>query len=1421
MRLWITVLLAIGIGLCYASGTAPELHLLERAVCSASSPSITVLKSNFKAPLAFCKWWSRNNARVRSPIPALSIDQVSDVCSCVVRRPSVLGRKLVGSDKPHAPTKNKALDLLLDNLGRPLSFCRFWLKVSRPKSPLPAIPDALVVTSVCKLVTASATTSTKTTSTTRSSSKTTTVTTTTANPTTSKTLTSTEAASSTSSLTTAKPSTTLLSTTFPSTTLPSTISLSMTSTVSAGATLYPIQDPAVPRDAVTNLVPAKTITLEYAEKREGGLATSIIFDMLYPSVPLENSAFILDLSCTNDTLSFRVSNEAAAAAIALWPQRMVLVTRDGVNCQTTTERGAYLSSAWGTKRKRDTTYTFRTSQKRWADVAESMNIRFGTNHGGDADNFTSSSVNRYTHSSTTTSSASSTSTTSLASSTSTTSSTSSTTTSRLTSISSTYTTASPTTSIKQATRTTTTTTGQVTTTTPTSIPPTAPPTSSATSTTTIRTIRSLYNDLSPAARNLVDILQNNVAKAANGDTILQAMNPALITFPSVTMSPNDTVALAAAEAAFAAAGMDTPDKMEEAASKAMAKELTDTCPYPKTLNGRRRRSLIAREVCPARSVTPLSRRGDDDEPSGWDVAKSAACDTQLGEAVGVVSEGLGLLIDAGCAAADLYEAKDAIKCFFLGCTPTPPPPPVYVYDFDWAWKWKDVGLPDNTDVVWWNDGSTLTCVDCKYDIKDFRVKGQMRIILATGEIISSSFNVSEIASASLIYRLNAKRSVGYSWEAAAPTQVLATIQVPGIFQINPTIVISLGVYFRTSVALDVTGGAYFDWPKASAEINLRTSNVFHRSGWAPNINVVEPVFTKAGTVALIPRVRRLYTLDWKVLDNVIKGGATFTSQTSVGFNTEFLETATGKCAKEQLRVVSYASNEQYCKMPKASKWLARYGITTEVSSPLNVNAGTRPEKCVDVPLDRPTLDEINQLRASAGPYCTSYISYIAPVTPVYTLSSVYTPTTTSTTSTSTITTTPTSWTTSTVTNSVTLCSPFISTATAVGTGTQSLFVPAGLRKRDDFYRSVPTKAADLKRRYVAPPALVAAWGRNKISFACSQVATGTLTSTYASATTTLQSGTITNTHTAFTNVAAPAVTSSSTLRIASMIQTACATYTQSAYSSCPLQNQATCFQITGHGPSAIEGKTLGLSGNNLSPRFDHPAATFYIDCKGHVRSATDYRWLSGSFATSLLTFEKASQFNSTNAATCSLDTATKAVTCNFRGNTGIYAFVPTASYVPVSPQAALIPDTRQFYASWKDSSDMAPGAAYVPLTLSYTEVTCPCVDPIASALDVPQLSEFSPWEPSCPAADGALYEMTFDDTSMWQWQCGAKMDGMAMDYAQGADLSMCWRKCGYQMDCTTVYADANGCSYWSKDGYYVSNPGVATGSGVGIKLKAV
>jgi len=145
--------------------------------------------------------------------------------------------------------------------------------------------------------------------------------------------------------------------------------------------------------------------------------------------------------------------------------------------------------------------------------------------------------------------------------------------------------------------------------------------------------------------------------------------------------------------------------------------------------------------------------------------------------------------------------------------------------------------------------------------------------------------------------------------------------------------------------------------------------------------------------------------------------------------------------------------------------------------------------------------------------------------------------------------------------------------------------------------------AVLARQAVATPAVVADWPATKISYACKQVATGTATTTYT-ATSTSTSGWTTLTRTVTANVNGPlsthTVVSTSTAYMGYVSTTVAGVATVTRGTSCPLQTQATCFEVKAYGRPHVEGKKLRYHKDSSMFSFldSQPGTVFYLTCDG-------------------------------------------------------------------------------------------------------------------------------------------------------------------------------------------------------------------------------
>ena len=102
---------------------APSSHSTKTA-CNSKDANLALLKESVQHPLAFCKFWAGSSYKNTSPFSTLSVNTISNVCLCVISKPSIVGSTV--HKKPHAASDVKYLQKLEDDVTSPLPFCKFW-----------------------------------------------------------------------------------------------------------------------------------------------------------------------------------------------------------------------------------------------------------------------------------------------------------------------------------------------------------------------------------------------------------------------------------------------------------------------------------------------------------------------------------------------------------------------------------------------------------------------------------------------------------------------------------------------------------------------------------------------------------------------------------------------------------------------------------------------------------------------------------------------------------------------------------------------------------------------------------------------------------------------------------------------------------------------------------------------------------------------------------------------------------------------------------------------------------------------------------------------------------------------------------------------------------------------------------------------
>ncbi|KFY85691.1 hypothetical protein V500_08192 [Pseudogymnoascus sp. VKM F-4518 (FW-2643)] len=273
------------------------------------------------------------------------------------------------------------------------------------------------------------------------------------------------------------------------------------------------------------------------------------------------------------------------------------------------------------------------------------------------------------------------------------------------------------------------------------------------------------------------------------------------------------------------------------------------------------------------------------------------------------------------------------------------------------------------------------------------------------------------------------------------------------------------------------------------------------------------------------------------------------------------------------------------------------------------------------------------------------------------------------------------------------------------------------------------------RQAVATPAVVADWPATKISYACKQVATGTATKTYT-ATSTLISGLTTVTQTVTANVNGPlstrTVMTTSTAYMGYVRTTVPGVATVTRGASCPLQTQATCFEVTAHGRPHVEGKKMRYYKDNGMFSFldSSPGTVFYVTCDGTLTMLNqgsrlilanskdqvthgDYvRFVTTAYAEAnpgIVEYGKCTKTPGSGQSASGLEVGELSCTL-FGENTFTvrdpFIFVQSWYADPWWPE-------WQWYPAWGPAEN--PGdwpnygtTVYYPIRLEYQDVVCPC-----------------------------------------------------------------------------------------------------------------
>ncbi|KAK5102798.1 hypothetical protein LTS08_003598 [Lithohypha guttulata] len=741
---------------------------------------------------------------------------------------------------------------------------------------------------------------------------------------------------------------------------------------------------------------------------------------------------------------------------------------------------------------------------------------------------------------------------------------------------------------------------------------------SMTATTTTTSVTSSSTSLSPGAQAMLDFIKNQLAYDPEENQMLINSSPE----PVVVGGGNDVVTdpelLDQLKDILQQDGLpDLDDLLDEAKDATDGSNICETpseppriCVVPATCNAptiaRKRPKRNANMSINALDLMPRDSHSHLEERSLEDVLEYVCSDwaeilLSPFEQIAQIQEIICGLKEAYDAAQDLYKLIKCLAnpfCFnppTVTITITYPPSTRWTYTYKWSASWS--GLNGYT-IVYGNPQNYIRCTDCSFSISDLTIDGAITYNVSAQTVTEARNTLRMSSVARLIMNLETNGPWTGKGTAFQSSLSLGNNQIDSMFSFSPIIVFSIGAQASANAPVSSTGGAVLSFNGAAVDLNYLNKAASNANGWQPAIQMTYPGFKNDAKINFSPVMATDIRIQMNVLKGVLNSYSAVTNQLAIGFDASYSELATSSCGAKQLALVSYVSSQGNAVFNGGAPQL------------LNKAVSNNPVKCYNVPQYFPTSEEISSLAQVGGDFCTSFIAYRPPISTIVTgtVTSLLSQTIETTTSVSTTTDISTSTITETLSTSlVATVSVTDRNTVSVGGGSDSL---VALQKR-----SPPTAVPQLVRRdSVATPALVTTWENDKISYACSQIATGTKTTTLYTSTSTTYTSTSTNTVTAtrFVGVDGPvaSVTVTTTRYIVtSMLSSTIALADPTTVTTeCPLQTQAACFKVKAHGVDLIEGQYLGTGlfpdrgfsvlGANSNPN----DGIFYLDNTGKLIS---------------------------------------------------------------------------------------------------------------------------------------------------------------------------------------------------------------------------
>lgn len=143
----------------------------------------------------------------------------------------------------------------------------------------------------------------------------------------------------------------------------------------------PAVDPSVDPSSLLNLALSNYATLYYAQPSPGTTVIEVEYHMTYPQVTLENSNQLDTVLCNGNTIILTMASLGPFQVVSLWPESNFVLITNSHGCNPATQRGVYLVTSFASDNT-TLTATFQVTPQTWTDVAQTMEISYGTSAAG-------------------------------------------------------------------------------------------------------------------------------------------------------------------------------------------------------------------------------------------------------------------------------------------------------------------------------------------------------------------------------------------------------------------------------------------------------------------------------------------------------------------------------------------------------------------------------------------------------------------------------------------------------------------------------------------------------------------------------------------------------------------------------------------------------------------------------------------------------------------------------------------------------------------------------------------------------------------------------------------------------------------------------------------------------------------------------